>query len=562
MTLLEESPPDPPGHRTNRSASVRLSGGWKELGETVMQAAAAALAEQNSDTGEPPAVVAFFPLPDEPADAAPPSPRALHRAVPADAIPMVELTLPTVEDNIKEKRHMQHTPSAIASEEASDAAKVDMNELLEDTDFSSVGTVASKEFSEGMADEIWEDVPMGPTDAILGIAAAFKASTDERKVNVCVGAYRDEHGKPWVLPSVKQAEKIMWENATEVKEYLPIEGDAEFVRLAMQFAYGPEMPMDHLAAVQTLSGTGACRLGGEFLAQFWPNHPIYLPDPTWGNHINIFQNCGLDVRRYRYFSRATNGLDLRGMMRDLHRAPDQSIILLHACAHNPTGCDPTIEEWKQIVSICSAKGHVVFFDSAYQGFASGDPEADAQPFRYAVAQHIPILLAQSFAKNFGLYGERCGTLSVVCGDAAQKVRIMSELRCLIRPMYSSPPRHGSSIVKTILGDEALKVQYMQECDKMAQRIASMRSALVQTLEEAGSTHDWSHVTQQIGMFAFLGLTAPQCERMTEEFAIYLTTNGRISVAGLNPGNVAYVAKAIHAVSDGQPLGGELRTGGA
>mmetsp|Transcript_14233 Transcript_14233/g.27225 ORF Transcript_14233/g.27225 Transcript_14233/m.27225 type:complete len:251 (-) Transcript_14233:77-829(-) len=250
------------------------------------------------------------------------------------------------------------------------------------------------------------------------------------------------------------------------------------------------------------------------------------------------------------------------MMRDLHRAPDQSIILLHACAHNPTGCDPTIEEWKQIVSICSAKGHVVFFDSAYQGFASGDPEADAQPFRYAVAQHIPILLAQSFAKNFGLYGERCGTLSVVCGDAAQKVRIMSELRCLIRPMYSSPPRHGSSIVKTILGDEALKVQYMQECDKMAQRIASMRSALVQTLEEAGSTHDWSHVTQQIGMFAFLGLTAPQCERMTEEFAIYLTTNGRISVAGLNPGNVAYVAKAIHAVSDGQPLGGELRTGGA
>uniref|UniRef100_A0A7S3KZ81 aspartate transaminase n=1 Tax=Amphora coffeiformis TaxID=265554 RepID=A0A7S3KZ81_9STRA len=562
MTLLEESPPDPPGHRTNHSASVRLSGGWKELGETVMQAAAAALAEQNSDTGEPPAVVAFFPLPDEPADAAPPSPRALHRAVPADAIPMVELTLPTVEDNIKEKRHMQHTPSAIASEEASDAAKVDMNELLEDTDFSSVGTVASKEFSEGMADEIWEDVPMGPTDAILGIAAAFKASTDERKVNVCVGAYRDEHGKPWVLPSVKQAEKIMWENATEVKEYLPIEGDAEFVRLAMQFAYGPEMPMDHLAAVQTLSGTGACRLGGEFLAQFWPNHPIYLPDPTWGNHINIFQNCGLDVRRYRYFSRATNGLDLRGMMRDLHRAPDQSIILLHACAHNPTGCDPTIEEWKQIVSICSAKGHVVFFDSAYQGFASGDPEADAQPFRYAVAQHIPILLAQSFAKNFGLYGERCGTLSVVCGDAAQKVRIMSELRCLIRPMYSSPPRHGSSIVKTILGDEALKVQYMQECDKMAQRIASMRSALVQTLEEAGSTHDWSHVTQQIGMFAFLGLTAPQCERMTEEFAIYLTTNGRISVAGLNPGNVAYVAKAIHAVSDGQPLGGELRTGGA
>ena len=206
-----------------------------------------------------------------------------------------------------------------------------------------------------------------------------------------------------------------------------------------------------------------------------------------------------------------------------------------------------------------------------------------QPFRYAVAQHIPILLAQckfkpdstksqklltvsqpvasrpltcyaAFAKNFGLYGERVGTLSVVCGDEAQKARITSELRCLIRPMYSSPPRHGSSIVKTILSDEALKEQYLQECDRMATRIASMRSALVTALKDVGSTHDWSHITQQIGMFAFTGLSVPQCERMTEEFAIYLTTNGRISVAGLNPGNLAYVAKAIHAVSDGQPLG--------
>lgn len=273
------------------------------------------------------------------------------------------------------------------------------------------------------------------------------------------------------------------------------------------------------------------------------------------------------------------------MLRDLHRAPDGSIVLLHACAHNPTGCDPSIEEWKQVVSLCSRKQHVVFFDSAYQGFASGDPEADAQPFRYAVAQGIPILLAQSFAKNFGLYGERVGTLSVVCGDAAQKARITSELRCLIRPMYSSPPRHGSSIVKTVLQDAALTAQYKQECATMALRIQEMRTALVQALKDAGSTHDWSHITSQyvskarcnvifmisrpflvisplrvcstlvrIGMFAFTGLNAAQCERLTQEFAIFLTTNGRISVAGLNPGNLDYVAKAIHTVSDGQPLG--------
>lgn len=250
------------------------------------------------------------------------------------------------------------------------------------------------------------------------------------------------------------------------------------------------------------------------------------------------------------------------MLRDLARAPDQSIVLLHACAHNPTGCDPTIDEWKQIVSLCSAKQHVVFFDSAYQGFASGDPEADAQPFRYAVAQRIPILLAQSFAKNFGLYGERVGTLSVVCGDEQQKQRILSELRCLIRPMYSSPPRHGSSIVKTILQDEALTKQYRNECAHMAHRIQSMRQALVDALQGAGSTHDWSHITSQIGMFAFTGLTAPQCERLTKEFSIFLTTNGRISMAGLNPGNLQYVAQAMHTVTEGQPLGGALRTGGA
>jgi aspartate/tyrosine/aromatic aminotransferase len=202
------------------------------------------------------------------------------------------------------------------------------------------------------------------------------------------------------------------------------------------------------------------------------------------------------VHRYRYYSRASNGLDLRGMLRDLNRAPDGSIVLLHACAHNPTGCDPTIAEWKQIVSLCSRKEHVVFFDSAYQGFSSGDAESDAQPFRYAVAQGIPILLAQSFAKNFGLYGERVGTLSVVCGDLAQKERITSELRCLIRPMYSSPPRHGSSIVKTVLQDEELSAQYRRECAHMAERIKGMRHALVEALQEAGSVHDWSHITSQ------------------------------------------------------------------
>lgn len=428
------------------------------------------------------------------------------------------------------------------------------DELNVRKEIDSVGSVASSHFSEMGADEIWEDVPMASPDAILGINEAFRKCTHNDKVNVCVGAYRDEEGKPWVLPSVRKAEyKLLEQN--EVKEYLPISGDSEFIRVAMKFAYGPNMPLDHLAAVQTLSGTGACRLGCKFLAQFWPGHPIYCPDPTWGNHLAIAEQSGLDVRRYRYYDRSKNKLAFNAMLHDLRKAPDRSIILLHACAHNPSGCDPTIDQWKQIVSLISEKEHVVFFDSAYQGFASGDAELDAQPFRYAVNQGIPILLAQSFAKNFGLYGERTGTLSVVCGDEHQKDRILSELRAIIRPMYSSPPRHGSSIVKTILMDEELTAQYREECASMAKRIKKMRSKLVSALKEAGSTHDWSHIETQIGMFAFTGLSKQMCEQLTEQFSIYLTLNGRISVAGLNDSNVDYVAKAIHAVSDGKSITG-------
>ena len=418
----------------------------------------------------------------------------------------------------------------------------------------STASITDSIYSYNTVSGIWSDVPMGPPDAILGIAQAFRQCEDPRKVNVCVGAYRDDKGKPYVLPTVREAEKRLWDDM-EIKEYLPIEGDQDYLKCAMRFAYGKDMDIDHhLAAVQTLSGTGACTIGGHFLAQFWPNHPIYVPDPTWGNHIAIFKQCGLEVRKYRYYNRSKNRLDLDGMINDLSRARNGSIILLHACAHNPTGCDPTMEEWKELISVISSKGHIAFFDAAYLGFASGDAEQDAQAFRYAVSQHVPILLAQSFAKNFGLYGERVGALSVVCGNKAQKDRILSELLCIIRPMYSSPPRHGSSIVKTILSDASLTQQYYEECAGMAIRIQKMRKKLVKALQDAGSTHDWSHITGQIGMFAFTGLDEDMCRRLTNEFSIFLTTNGRISMAGLNDSNLDYVARAIHTVSDGKSIG--------
>ncbi len=213
---------------------------------------------------------------------------------------------------------------------------------------------------------IWNDVPTGPPDAILGIAQAFRACEDERKVNVCVGAYRDSSGKPWVLPSVRAAEEQML-GSDENKEYLPIEGDEAFVEKALKFAYGADAPLERIAGVQTLSGTGACRIGGEFLAQFYPGKPIYLPVPTWGNHHKIFAECGLDVKTYRYYDRSTNRLNLEGMIQDLETAPEGSILLLHACAHNPTGCDPTDEQWARLIDLIKRRNHLVFFDSAYQG---------------------------------------------------------------------------------------------------------------------------------------------------------------------------------------------------
>ena len=421
-----------------------------------------------------------------------------------------------------------------------------------------VGLLWNLQAAFALAHNAWKNIPAGPPDAILGIAQAFRECEDPNKINVCVGAYRDSDGKPWVLPVVRKAEQVMMES-NENKEYLPIEGDSAYVAKALQFAYGSTLDLGRVAGAQSLSGTGACRIGGSFLANFYEgNKQIFIPVPTWGNHWKIFAECGLDAKPYRYYDRATNSLDLEGMIEDLKEAPDNSIILLHACAHNPTGCDPSMDQWEEIAQVMLDKGHVAFFDSAYQGFASGDAEKDASALRLFVdKQDIPVMLAQSFAKNFGLYGERCGTISVVCDDESQADKILSQLKCIIRPMYSSPPKHGSSIVRTVLSDSDLTSQYYDECALMASRIQDMRTKLVTALKEAGSEHDWSHVTNQIGMFAFTGMSSDMCDTLTNEYSIFLTKDGRISIAGLNDDNLMYVAKAIHAVTDGKSItGGE------
>lgn len=396
-------------------------------------------------------------------------------------------------------------------------------------------------------------VPQGPADPILGLTEAFNKDTDPRKTTLGVGAYRGEDGKPWVLPSVRTAERMLLEKSLN-KEYLGIAGLPSFVAKSMEFAYGEDSKVlkeKRVAGVQTLSGTGACRLAGEFLNRFKlaTKNAIYQPNPTWGNHIPIFKDAGLDVHQYRYYNPSNQGLDFEGMLADLDSKPDGSAFLLHACAHNPTGVDPSLEQWKEISQLMKKKKHLAFFDCAYQGFASGDADKDASAIRLFVEDGHLICLSQSYAKNFGLYNDRVGAFSVVCADAQEKERVESQLKILIRPNYSNPPAQGARIVDTILSDEKLKAQWYAECKSMANRIIDMRKTLRNILEnDLKSERSWKHITDQIGMFAYLGISKEQVAQMKQVHHIYLTDDGRISMAGVTSANASYIANAIHDVS--------------
>ncbi|WVQ72735.1 hypothetical protein IAR50_002295 [Cryptococcus sp. DSM 104548] len=397
------------------------------------------------------------------------------------------------------------------------------------------------------AKSTWASVPAGPPDAILGVTENFKADKSPKKINLGVGAYRDGDGKPYVLPTVKKAEKIL-SDAMQDKEYLPITGLADFTKLAAELAYGKNSkPIleNRLAITQSISGTGALRIGTAFLARWFPNaKTIYLPTPTWGNHIPISKDSGLEVKQYKYFDKDTVGLDFEGMKADIEKAPDGSIILLHACAHNPTGIDPTEAQWKELSTLLKSKNHFPFFDMAYQGFASGDTLRDAFAVRYFVEQGHQILLCQSFAKNMGLYGERVGAISFVCESEEERKRVDSQLKIIIRPLYSNPPVHGARLVSTILSDPTLNAEWLTEVKGMADRIIEMRERLYNKLVELDTPGEWGHIKSQIGMFSFTGLKPEQVDALAQKASIYLTRDGRISMAGLNAGNVDYFAESV------------------
>ncbi|CAD6967473.1 unnamed protein product [Tilletia controversa] len=364
----------------------------------------------------------------------------------------------------------------------------------------------------------WASVKAGPPDPILGVTEAFKADTDSRKINLGVGAYRDANGKPYVLPSVRKAEDLIISKRGD-KEYLPITGLVNFTKNAAILAYGRDsapIKENRVAITQSISGTGALRIGGEFLARHFPgNKSIYLPTPSWGNHTPIFRDSGLEVKQYRYYDKETVGLDFKGLVDDLKAAPEKSIILLHACAHNPTGVDPTQEQWKEISNVVKEKGHFPFFDMAYQGFASGDVDRDAFALRHFIAEGHQVALSQSFAKNMGLYGERAGAFSLVGSSTEEKDRLDSQIKIV----------------------------------EMADRIHGMRATLKGLLvDDCGSKLNWDHITNQIGMFAFLGISPEAVAKLVNEHHVYLTKDGRISVAGITDHNVKHLASSLHAVT--------------
>lgn len=418
--------------------------------------------------------------------------------------------------------------------------------------------VQSSASASGAVPSRFAGTPKGPEDAILGLTIAYKADSNPDKVNLGVGAYRDDSGNPFVLSAVHEAEKRILARSPDM-EYLPVIGNKSFISKSLRLAYGSKneaVSSGCVSAIQTLSGTGACRMAGVFLTRFLDGPApsstekplVLLPNPSWANHKAIFVDAGCSVSSYDYYDPATKSLAFDACVKSLSEAPEGSVVLLHACAHNPTGVDPTEEQWAEISQVLKARRHLPLFDMAYQGFTSGDPDIDAASVRRFVADGHRIMLAQSFSKNFGLYGHRVGCLSIMTDSEEETAAIDSQLKIIARPMYSNPPISGVRIVDEILGDADLEASWRQEMDGMAKRIISVRHQLKDALINLGSTHNWDHVTNQNGMFCFSGLSKEQVAQLREKYSIYLTANGRISMAGVTSKNYEYLANGIYDVT--------------
>lgn len=396
----------------------------------------------------------------------------------------------------------------------------------------------------------WINLPDPLPDVVFELDARAKAAP-EPKANVAVGAYRDDFGKPMPLKTVRKAEKILMDLNMDF-EYLPIEGDTIFVKEAVSLLFGKadDSPApETIAAVQSLSGTGACRIAAEFFGHSMPHDSthVFFSDPTWANHQAIFRESGFSkLHTYRYYNPVTKGVDIVGMLEDLTKAPENSIIVLHMCAHNPTGADPSHEEWNKIADVCHARKHQILFDSAYQGYASGDLVRDSFAARLFARRGFEFAVAQSFAKNMGLYNERVGCFSVVCSNEVAAKKVFGLLKNIIRPMYSNPPAHGARVARLILTTPSLRAEWEAELKQMSGRIMRMRKALHEELVRLKTPGNWDHILKQIGMFSYLGINREQSKAL-QDMRLFVMLTGRASIAGLTQDSAKLLAHGIDKV---------------
>ena len=399
-----------------------------------------------------------------------------------------------------------------------------------------------------MTSSLFSSVEMAPRDPILGLTEAFNADSRTSKVNLGAGVYFDDAGKLPLLNAVKTVERARLESMPGYG-YQPIDGSAAYNKAVQAMLFGRDSPLlaeGRVVTAQTLGGTGALKIGADYLKRLLPEATVYLSDPSWENHRLVFERAGFRVEVYPYYDALTRGVDFAAMKSCLEKLPAGSITVLHACCHNPTGADLNEAQWREIVEIAKARALVPFIDMAYQGFADGIDE-DALSLRLFAASGLQFFVASSYSKSFSLYGECVGALSAVTASKDESARVLSQIKRVIRSNYSSPPTHGGVIVTAVLASDELRRMWEAELSGMRERIKKMRVGLVEKLKAKGVAQDFSFIARQRGMFSYTGLSAEQVARLQSEYGVYAVSTGRISVAALNGGNIDYVVGAIAAV---------------
>jgi aromatic-amino-acid transaminase len=392
---------------------------------------------------------------------------------------------------------------------------------------------------------MFEHVDAYPGDPILSLNESFKTDPRANKINLSIGVYLDEQGRLPVMRAVREAESALLQNIGP-RPYLPMDGLAAYRKGVQQLLFGASLAAleeGRIATIQTLGGSGALRVGADFLHAYFAGRQVWISDPTWDNHRAIFQGAGFEVSSYRYYDPATKQADFAGMQAALERMPEGSIVVMHACCHNPTGADLSQDQWRTLAQLAKRRKLLPFFDIAYQGFGAGLDD-DAFPLRHFANEGLQFLVAGSLSKNFSLYGERCGSLSVVCGSKPQADNVHGQLQSAVRRNYSSPPTHGGRIVASVLESAQLRAMWQKELDGMRVRIKSMREGLHAALVRRKPGHDFDYVLKQHGMFSYTGLSPQQVARLREEFAVYLVGTGRICLAALTPSTIEPSAEAI------------------